>query len=111
MSDTSAPTLVSHTLLPDSNTIDVSSRPVTLSALLNITDDLSGFSPDDNLDVYWFSPSGNQSVYFDNDDWFLTSGDSLDGTYKGFGTFFSNAEPGTWTLSIRATDNAGNSFD
>jgi hypothetical protein len=104
-SDTSPPELVSFDFTP--KTVNVSSSSQTITVTARITDDLSGLR---SLELYFYSPSGNQSVYVGFGDSRRISGTANDGVYQSTMTIPAFSEAGSWEVqSIYLSDRVGNS--
>jgi len=104
--DTTAPDVYGVSTNPLS--IDIGSGPATVTATLDISDDLTGFSFG-FVDVY--EPDGTYrgdlSPYFDAAE--QISGFSLDGTYEVDIEIPQGSPPGTWTYEPFVVDRLNNS--
>ena len=89
--DITPPSLDSFSFTP--TTIDVSTEGQTVTATLQITDDISGFG---SGSVYFGSPSGTQIVFGNIS---RISGDALNGTYQALVIIPRFSELGTWQVS------------
>ena len=81
--------------------VDVTGGPQDVLVTLRITDAEDGFSYGN---ITLNGPSGQRLTTF-----FYSSGDPYDGVYEVTVTVPLYAEPGTWTLGVRLTDNNDNS--
>ena len=102
--DVTPPTVVSVT--PTPNPLDVHTTAQNLSVAVRVTDGASGF---ESGEVEVVSPSGqsNASIPFDASQ--RTSGTAADGMYTVTLPFPTNAETGTWKVSVSTvSDQAGN---
>jgi hypothetical protein len=102
--DTAPPQLVNFTFSPTS--IDVSAAPQTVTATVQVTDDLSGVS---FFQATFQSPTSQQSQFSTSS---RIAGDPLNGTFQGTLSFPRFSQNGTWTLTtLRLQDQAGNSIN
>ncbi len=115
-SDITAPVLQS--LYLSTNSADLSSGSVTLTATAKLTDDISGVFDGEKADgtlsspseATWNSPSGNQRLTIDFTS--LSDGSYQNGTFTAKTVLPANSEQGTWSLDqFYIKDEAGNSKD
>lgn len=90
--DTTPPVLHSLEITP--STVDTTNSSVTLTATVNVTDDLVGVSPD-NADIEFASPDGFQHILFDH----LTPIDEQPDTYTITTTMDQTHMAGVWTIT------------
>ena len=111
LADTHPPNITNITMSPSS--IDVSAGPQSLAVSLTLADDISGvdLSPDRFLEfrLTFRSSSGRQQQYMARQDFILTSGNTLNGTWQATHLFPQFSEAGVWTISqVQVVDFAGN---
>ena len=95
--DNAAPAIVSLQLSPAS--VNVSSGASTMTVTAQLTDDVSGIA---QFDFVGTSPSGDKTVTCSD---VTASGQTkLSGTWSCTVTIPADAESGTWTIYVRATD-------
>jgi uncharacterized protein YjdB len=95
--DQAPPTIQSLSLSPTS--VDVSSGAKTITVTAQLSDDVSGIA---QFDFVGTSPSGNKTVACSD---VTPAGQTkLSGTWSCTFTVPADAEAGTWTIYVRATD-------
>jgi hypothetical protein len=105
--DTEAPIVTGIDLSPV--VIDLSSSPQDLRVALNVTDNLTGFTPTNTSIVFFRSPSGGQQQIVFRNEFTLTAGTVTNGTWQALHAFPQFGESGTWTISsLRLVDFVGN---
>jgi len=95
--DNAAPAIVSLQLSPAS--VNVSSGASTMTVTAQLTDDVSGIA---QFDFVGTSPSGDKTVTCS--DVTAAGQTKLSGTWSCTVTIPADAEAGTWTIYVRATD-------